>query len=171
MISIRPEKPEDKLAIHEVNTLAFGRADEARLVGELRNSPQFIAELSLVACEEEKIVGHILYSIVKIEKGNRSFPVLSLAPMAVHPDYQRQGIGSELVREGLARARSLGYGAVVVIGHPDYYPRFGFSSASARALQAPFPVPDEAFMVLELSEGAIEGIAGTVKYPPAFDQI
>jgi len=171
MISIRPEKPEDNLAIHKVNTLAFGRADEAKLVDELRNCPEFIAGLSLVACEAEKIIGHILFSTVTIVKGNKSFPILSLAPMAVHPDYQGQGIGSELAREGLARARGLGYGAVVVIGHPEYYPRFGFSSARARGLQAPFPVPDDAFMVLELSDGALKGIAGTLKYPPAFDQI
>ena len=171
MISIRSEKPEDVIAIYEVNLLAFGRENEARLVDELRTSSGFIPELSLVACEDGEIVGHILFSPITVEKDNRSFSALSLAPMAVRPNFQRQGIGSELVREGLRRARSLGHRVVVVVGHPEYYPRFGFSSARAKGLEAPFPVPDEAFMVLELSDGALNGVAGAVKYPSAFDTV
>ena len=91
--------------------------------------------------------------------------------MAVLPAYQHQGIGSELIGRGLRECRNLGHGVVIVVGHPDYYPRFGFSSARARGLEATFPVPDEAFMVIELIEGALNGIAGVVRYPPAFDGV
>lgn len=171
LISIRPEKPEDFAAIYEVNIDAFGQANEARLVDDLRKSSAFVPELSLVACEDDRIVGHILFSRITIEKENRSFSALSLAPMAVSPGFQRQGIGSQLVREGLRRARSLGHRVVVVVGHPNYYPRFGFSSARAKGLEAPFSVPDEAFLVLELSDGALHDVSGIVKYPSAFDNV
>jgi len=169
MIVIRSERKEDFDAIHEVNRLAFGQEDEAFLVQRIRNSSQFIPELSLVASKEGQIVGHILFSLIDIEgqHGNRS--VLSLAPMAVHPDFQNQGIGSKLVREGLKKCQQLGYEIVIVIGHPNYYPRFGFAPARQKGLEASFPVPDEAFMVLELVPNSLTGLKGTVKYPPEFD--
>jgi len=169
MIVIRSERKEDFDAIHEVNRLAFGQEDEAFLVQRIWNSSQFIPELSLVASKEGQIVGHILFSLIDIEgqHGNRS--VLSLAPMAVHPDFQNQGIGSKLVREGLKKCQQLGYEIVIVIGHPNYYPRFGFAPARQKGLEASFPVPDEAFMVLELVPNSLTGLKGTVKYPPEFD--
>jgi putative acetyltransferase len=169
MTTIHPETAEDYAAIREVNALAFGREVEAVLVEALRESPDFIPELSLVAVEAGRLVGHILFSPLVIETKDGPVPALTLAPLAVRPELQNQGIGSELVRDGLERCRSLGHRIVVVVGHPAYYPRFGFSPAGARGLEAPFPVPDEAFMVLELVSGALEGVAGIVKYPPPFD--
>jgi len=96
---------------------------------------------------------------------------LALATLAVRPELQNQGIGSELVRDGLERCRNLGHRIVVVVGHPKYYPRFGFSPARAQSLEAPFPVPDEAFLVLELVAGALTGVAGMVRYPPPFGEM
>jgi len=170
MITIRPETADDYAAIAEVNALAFGREVEPRLVEALRRSPEFIPELSLVAIEAARVAGHILFSPMAIETKDGAVPALGLAPLAVRPELQNQGIGSALVRDGLDRCRSLGHRIVVVIGHPAYYPRFGFSPARPRGLEAPFPVPDEAFLALELVPGALGGIAGVVKYPPAFDE-
>jgi len=169
MITIRPETAEDYAAIHDVTLLAFGQEEEARLVEDLRRLSDFIPELSLVAVRGEQMVGHILFSPLVIETEKSAVAALSLAPMSVRPECQNQGVGSQLVHEGLKRCRSLGHKVVVVVGHPDYYPSFGFSSARAKGLEAPFEVPDEAFLVLELTPGALDGIAGVVKYPPPFN--
>jgi putative acetyltransferase len=171
MITIRPETTEDYAATHEVNALAFGREVEAALVEALRGLPDFIPELSLVAVEAGRVVGHILFSPMVIETKEGAVPAVALATLAVRPEFQNQGIGSELVRDGLERCRSLGHRIVVVIGHPAYYPRFGFSPARTRGLEAPFPVPDEAFLALELVPGALDGVAGMVRYPPPFSEI
>lgn len=167
---IRPENIDDYTAIFEVNRLAFSGKAEPRLVEALRRSDDFISELSLVAEKSGDIVGHILFSPITIETQTGAVPALSLAPIAVRPELQRRGIGSELVRQGLERCRRLGHNIVIVIGHPHYYPRFGFSSARAQGLEAPFAVPDEAFMALELVPGALDGIEGMVIYPPAFNE-
>ncbi|MCJ7510828.1 MAG: N-acetyltransferase [Dehalococcoidia bacterium] len=169
MITIRPETAEDYAAIREVTLLAFGQEKEARLVEDLRHLSDFIPELSLVAVRAEHVIGHILFSPMVIETEKGEVPALSLAPMSVRPECQNEGVGSQLVREGLKRCRSLGHEVVVVVGHPDYYPRFGFSSARAKRLEAPFEVPDEAFLVLELTPGALAGIAGVIKYPPPYN--
>lgn len=169
-ISIRPEREEDVEGIFEINRLAFGQEDEAQLIQRLRQSPHFIPELSLVAFKKGHIVGHILLSRISIESQQGDVPAISLAPMAVHPKFQRQGIGAELVREGLNRCQKLGHKIVVVVGHPDYYPRFGFIPAREKGLETPFPVPDEAFMVKELIPDALEGIRGVIKYPSEFDE-
>ena len=168
MITIQPEKKEDYTAIHEINVLAFGRENEARLVKKIRETPDFIPELSLVAIKKGKVVGYILYSRIIIQSKTGSLPGLALAPMAVHPEFQNQGIGSMLVRQGLERCRNQGYKIVVVIGHPQYYPRVGFSAARTKGLEAPFPVPNEVFMILELFPDALIGIKGMVIYPPEF---
>ena len=170
MITIRPETAEDYAAIREVNLLAFGQEVEPRLVEALRRLPDFIPELSLVAVEAGQVVGHILFSPIVIETKDGSVPALTLAPLAVRPEFQNQGVGSALVRRGLEECERLGHRIVVVVGHPPYYPRFGFSPARARGLEAPFPVPDEAFLVLELVPGALDGVAGTVRYPPPFSE-
>ncbi|MEI9477878.1 MAG: N-acetyltransferase [Deltaproteobacteria bacterium] len=113
----------------------------------------------------------MLFSPIAIQMGHSNLPALALAPMAVRPEYQNQGIGSELVRHGLRQCRDLGHKVIVVVGHPEYYPRFGFSLARAKGLEAPFPVPDEAFLVLELVPDALEGIKGVVNYPPEFADV
>ena len=168
---IRPETRADHAAIEEVNREAFGREVEARLVENLRRSSSFIPELSLVAARDGSILGHILFCHMAIEMDHGCLSALSLAPLAVRPGYQNLGIGSELVRHGLRQCQALGHKLVVVVGHPNYYPRFGFTSARANGLEAPFPVPDEAFMVLELVPGALNGIRGMITYPPAFDGV
>ncbi len=169
MITIRSEKKKDSEAIHEVNQMAFGQEDESLLIRRVRNSPRFIPDLSLVAVRKGEIVGHILFSPVSIKTKQGDIPALSLAPMAVLPAFQNQGIGSKLTREGLARCRRLGHKIVVVIGHPDYYPRLGFVPARPTGLEVAFPVPGDAFMVHELIPQSLEGIKGMVKYPPEFD--
>ena len=168
MIAIQPEREKDYSAIHEINVLAFGRENEARLVNKIREALDFIPELSLVAIKNGRVVGHILFSRIIIQSKAGSFPALALAPMAVHPKFQNQGIGSKLVRQGLERCRNRGHKIVVVVGHPQYYPRFGFSSARTKGLEAPFPVPDEVFMVLELVRGALHDTTGMVTYPQEF---
>lgn len=171
MAEIRREEASDRDAVYEVNLQAFGQETEPRLVEAVRESPSFIPELSLVALEDGEVVGHILFSAMNIQTAQGDVPALALAPLAVLPAYQNRGIGSRLVEEGLAECRSLGHGIVVVVGHPGYYPRFGFVPARGRGLEAPFQVPDEAFMVLELAPGALHGVAGMIRYSPAFDEV
>ena len=171
MVLILPEKEELHSAIHEVNTLAFVQENEARLVENIRKSCSFNAQLSLAAVTEGRVVGHILFSPITIETIKRSLPALTLAPMAVHPEFQNQGIGSKRVREGLERCRNLGHQIVVVVGHPEYYPRFGFTPARVKGLEAPFPVPDEEFMVFELVSVALDGVSGMIVYPAPFGSI
>lgn len=162
---VRAELAEDSALIREVNRLAFGRDSEAELVDALRDSPSWIPELSLVALLDGEVAGHILFTRITIETA----PALALAPMAVRPELQRRGIGSELVRRGLAECARLGHRIVVVAGHPAFYPRFGFTPAKPMGLEAPFPVQDAAFLVAELSPGALAGVQGMVRYPRAFD--
>lgn len=163
-IEVRLERPGDLEAIREVNRQAFGQEDEARLVDAIRDGG--FARLSLVAEEDGHVVGHILFSDLPIVTQTGTLAALALAPMAVVPSRQRQGIGSRLVREGLRTCADTGHRIVVVLGHPDYYPRFGFSARLAERLKAPFSGP--AFMALELVPGALENITGDVRYPPAF---
>ncbi|TDL80515.1 GNAT family N-acetyltransferase [Peribacillus frigoritolerans] len=168
MIKIRQEAPSDISAIKKVNDAAFGQENEANLIHTIRKSPSFVPELSLVA-ENEEIVGHILFTKITIETENGSeVPSLALAPMAVKPEFQKEGIGSQLVREGLKRCREHGYDSVIVLGHPEFYPKFGFVPASTKGIKPPFTVPDEVFMLIELKSGALDEAAGVVKYPPAF---
>ncbi|HEY9826583.1 MAG TPA: N-acetyltransferase, partial [Stenomitos sp.] len=128
--------------------------------------------VSFVAVKLKQIVGHIFYSPVEIEGecGNHLF-MLGLAPIAVLPEYQRQGIGKLLIQHSLAECSRLGAKAVVVLGHPEYYPKFGFVPAKEKRLRCEYTVPDEAFMVLELEKGALEGCAGIVKYHSEFNQL
>lgn len=167
---IRPEKEGDCSQISEVHEMAFGTTAEAFLVLKLRKTIGFIHGLSLVAIDRDRVVGHILFYPVRIiSRQGQPVTALSLAPMSVLPEYQRKGIGSALVREGLKRSKELGYGSVIVLGHAGYYPRFGFLPASRWQIICPFPAPDEAFMALELISGALKGTeGGVVEYPPEF---
>ena len=168
MLVIRPETPEDSAAIRNVNEEAFGSSVEADLVEKLRSRQKYT--LSLVATDGDKIIGHILFSPVTIGEGNTRLGALGLGPMAVLPSCQKRGIGSQLVRAGLKECRRLGHEIVVVLGHSDYYPRFGFMPAKPRGIACEFEVPDEAWMVLELRENALAGKSGTVKFQPEFQE-
>jgi putative acetyltransferase len=167
-VLIRPERTADHEQVFRVVELAFGQPAEARLVEALRRSPAFIPELSLVAVEHERVVGHILLSRVAIRSEATAHDALSLAPMAVLPERQRAGIGSALVERGLAEARRLGHRLLVVVGHPEYYPRFGFVPGGPFGIRIPFEVSPGAFMVRELQAGALAGVRGEVEYPPEF---
>jgi len=170
-VIIRPETPNDIPAIYDVNLRAFGQPAEAQMVDKLRRDGDSIPELSPVAVDQGRIVGHILFPPVTIASPEGDIAALALAPMAVLPELQGRGIGSLLVREGLAACRRLGHHIVVVVGHPAYYPKFGFFPAREQGIEVPFPVPDEAFWVTALVEGALKGVHGTVRYPHAFDAI
>jgi putative acetyltransferase len=163
-VVIRSEDTHDRAAVRAINEAAFGRPDEADLVESLRAEGVVVA--SLVAEREKQIAGHILFSRMSIDTSAGSIPAVALAPMAVLPSCQRQGIGSQLVRGGFETLRERGETIVIVLGHPDYYPRFGFSTEKARCLKSPFP-PD-AYMAIELVPHALDGVAGQVRYPAAF---
>ena len=162
--AIRAERPEDHAAIRRVHELAFGQADEADLVEALRAAGDHLPRLCLVAVGGDDVVGHISFSEARLDTG---VPVLALAPMGVLPDRQRQGVGSVLMREALRRAAATDFPLVVVVGHADYYPRFGFERGENHGVVCPFPVPAEAWMV-HLLPAYRPQARGTVEYPEAF---
>jgi putative acetyltransferase len=168
-VVIRPEQHADVPAIRALNLLAFPEAAEANLVDELRAHGK--AMLSLVAVQNDRIVGHILFSPVTVDSNEGPIRVLGLAPMAVLPDVQRQGIGSLLVATGLAQCRDAGVGCVIVLGHATYYPRFGFKTARRFGISCEYDVPDEYFMVVELAEGSLNGISGMARYQSEFANV
>ena len=169
VVHIRAERPEDSSLIRHVNELAFGAPAEADLVDALRLACG--DALSLVA-DDGAIVGHILFTPVVVEDRQRHVVGMGLAPMAVRPDRQRQGIGLQLVRRGLDILRERGCPFVVVVGHPEYYPRFGFEPASTRGLVSQWEgIPDSAFMVLVLDVDAMAGASGVAKYRDEFNAL
>jgi putative acetyltransferase len=162
---IRPERPADIAAVRDVNQQAFGTAAEATLVDAVRTQANPI--VSLVAEDGDRIVGHILFSPVTIE-GRTDQLMMGLAPMAVLPDRQRQGVGTALAEAGLEQCRLLGAAGIVVVGHPEFYPRFGFVPASRFGLKCEFEVPDDVFMAAEFVENALRIPGGMIRYHPAF---
>jgi putative acetyltransferase len=165
MLKIRTPKPRERAAIRAVNISAYGRPDEADLVDLLRADGD--AAIELVAQRGREIVGHILFSPLGLAPAPEDAPrLLALAPLAVTPDMQRQGVGAELVRRGVEACRAAAAEAVIVLGHHNYYPRFGFSAAQAARLNAPFS--GESFMALELAPGALERASGRITYARAF---
>ncbi|MGK6353552.1 GNAT family N-acetyltransferase [Parapedobacter sp. DT-150] len=172
-ITIRKERNEDGKAVRDVTRLAFGQDEEAKLVDRLRKNKQaFVPKLSLVAAIGPEIVGHICFTKIRIvNNGNKAFTSLALAPVSVAPDFQNRGIGGMLIKHGLEVARKLGYTSVIVLGHEHYYPRFGFSPAKKWGIKAPFDVPENVFMAIELVEGGLAGISGTVSYPEEFGSV
>jgi len=170
-VKIRRETAGDHQNITVVNNLAFGQKNEGQLVMRLRKTKKFNPGLSLVAEVQGRIVGHILFYPIEIRSEGKVFPSLALAPMAVLPEYQRQGIGSQLVEEGLKKARKLGFSSVIVLGHAAYYPRFGFEPAGKWGIRPPFEVPGDVFMALELVRDGLKDIQGTVEYPPEFKSL
>ncbi len=176
---VRLERPGDETSIRHVHLTAFsdgGRRDgsgEARLVELLRASDAWLPPLSLVAEETKSgaLIGHLLFSRAVIETPHGEVETLALAPLGVLPGYEPLHAGTRLIRHGLAEARRLGFRSVIVLGHPKYYRRFGFRPASRFGVEAPFPVPDEAWMALELEPGTLAGAEGRVRYPSAFDVV
>jgi len=165
VIEIREESPDDIAAIREVNRLAFGQGLEGQVVDALRANGGVL--LSLVAVSDGKIVGHILYSPAVVG----AFRGAALGPMAVLPDYQRQGLGSQLVTTGNRRIGEAGHPFVIVLGHPQFYPRFGFTPASARSIRCQWDVPDDVFMVLILDSTKTEGMTGLAQYRSEFSMV
>jgi putative acetyltransferase len=169
MIEIREEKKEDYDAVQIVNDRAFGAPEEGRIINILREVCQ--ETLSLVAVLDEKIVGHIFFSPVTVDHEDTQVIGMGLAPLAVLPEYQNQGIGSLLVKEGLRRIKQTDCPFIIVLGHINYYPRFGFERASIYGLKSQWDdVPDEAFMVLVLNKSVVARISGVAKYRSEFDE-
>jgi putative acetyltransferase len=164
---LREERPADRAAIFDVVDRAFGQDAEARLVDKLREGGH--VQLSLVAASDGKIVGHILYSELQVIAAAGATPALALAPLAVVPERQSQGIGSALIRRSLDLCREQGHKIVIVLGHQHYYPRFGFSPELAKPLQSPYA--GDSFMALELIPGALAGVQGRVEYAPPFNEL
>lgn len=169
MVTIRPEKPDDIATVRTVNKTAFGQLTEAEIVDSLRTAcPDAV---SLVSVENITIVGHIFFSPVVVSGEKKAIKGMGLAPMAVLPHRQRQGIGSLLVKAGIDVIRERNCPFIIVLGHPEYYPRFGFVPASQRGLTCHWQgVPDDAFMVLILDESNMAGVSGIVRYRDEFDR-
>lgn len=164
-IEVRAETPPDYAQVRSVNELGFGKPAEADLVDALR---KLTPHISLVATEASTVVGHIFFSPVRVESASGEFPAIALGPMAVLPSHQNREIGSRLVRAGLEECRRRGHEIAVVLGHPRFYPRFGFAPAPSQGLRYEHAVPDEVFMALELRSGALAGRGGVVRYHPEF---
>lgn len=169
-IRVRAEQAQDAEGVYAVNAAAFERPDEALLVGRLHAAGA--VTMSLVAEADGRIAGHGLFSpMVIVDEAGREHAAVGLGPVAVLPERQRQGIGVALIREGLRRCAAEGHAAVFVLGHPAYYPRFGFRPAVEFGLRCAYEVPEEAFMALELRPGALAGVSGRVFYHPEFDRV
>lgn len=165
MVEVRTEVPEDYPGVRDVHVRAFGGGAEARLVELLRDRRN--VAVALVAVVDAHIVGHIVFSPVTVAQAPDDCRAVGLGPMAVLPEFQNKGIGSQLVTEGLEACRRAGYAVVVVLGHTKYYPRFGFSRAKDHGLQSEYNAPN-AFMVMELTNGMLQQIAGLVEYVAEF---
>ncbi|MEJ2595236.1 MAG: N-acetyltransferase [bacterium] len=168
MVILRKENNSDYADIVRVNDLAFGRKAEGNLVNALRKTDLYIPDLSIVAETDSQVVGHILFYPVFIHDKGKKFATLTLAPMSVLPDFQKKSIGKLLVLYGLQVAHDLNHSSVVVLGHPSYYPKFGFQPASKWNIKSPFPAPNEAFMARELKKGGLQNVSGKVEFPEAF---
>jgi putative acetyltransferase len=166
MITIREETQDDILAIHDVNYKAFGQEAEAILVDRLRD--ELLIFKSLVAISGDKIVGNIVFSHLLLATPSGDRKALALAPMAVLPEFQRRKIGTHLVTQGLELCRKSEAVAVLVLGDPMYYKRFGFSAALAERIKSPYSNAGEAWMALELREGDLAGVSATAAYPEVF---
>lgn len=166
---MRPERPDDAPGVASLLEAAFDGPGEARLVEALRHAVE--PYIALVAADGDELVGHVVFTPVEVERAPAGRLALALGPMAVRPGHQRQGVGGLLVEAGLAECRRAGAAAVFVVGHADYYPRFGFTPASFWGLRYLAPEYDPHFMVLELEPGALADLEGEVRYPPAFEAV
>jgi putative acetyltransferase len=168
-MKIRPENSDDIAKVCEINAAAFDADTEAKLINVLRESCE--SYISLVAEVDGELVGHILFTPVELVGDRSGLKLMGLGPMAVMPKYQNKGIGSQLVKEGVEQCLRRGYDAVVVLGHPKYYPRFGFVPSVQYGIKSEYEVPDEVFMILELKKNSLKGISGIIKYNPAFGSV
>ena len=171
---IRKENPFDHNWVIELTEKAFETLEisehkEGQLVDKLRKAPTFIEELSLVAELNGQVVGHILFTPIIIDNGKQQFQSLVLAPVSVLPEFQKMGIGGQLIRTGHQKAVDLGFNSVILLGHPQYYPRFGYKPASIWGIKSPIPLPsDDVFMAVELKDDSLAGVSGMVVFPPEF---
>jgi len=174
-IIIRQEKPSDFKMVFDLIEKAFKAEtlsdhNEQFLVERLRKSSFFIPELSMIAEFENKVVGHILLTKVKIKNDKEEFSSLALAPVSVLPEYQRKGIGGMLINQAHKTAKELGHKSIVVLGHENYYPKFGYKQTNRYGIELPFDVPKENCMIIALTENGLEGVHGTVEYPKEFNE-
>ena len=169
MIKIRPEIPADIEAIRSVNLDAFPEADEANLVDALRTHA--LGHISLVAIHETEVVGHIMFSPAGLKGQALKFSMAGLAPMAVLGTHQNLGIGSQLVEAGLEACKEKGYAAVAVLGHPEFYPRFGFVPSVQFGIKSEYEVPEEVFMIQELEKDVLSEVEGILVYHECFAAI
>jgi len=169
MTTIRREEESDRQRILDITGQAFEKDEEPELVRRIWESNDFIPELSLVAVDNDELVGHLIFTAMTIQTDDEDIPALCLGPVSVVPERQRQGIGSELIRHGMAECQRLGHHIIVLLGHPEYYPRFGFRPAGERGLSVDFEAPPEAFMVYEGISGALDGVTGEVVFSSVFD--
>ncbi|MBC1489479.1 N-acetyltransferase [Listeria sp. FSL L7-1485] len=166
---IRTEQPKDYQAIRQLNEQAFKGTVEADLIEHIRESEFYQPGLSLVAeAEDGQLIGYIMFSEISLETENKNRFILALAPLAVLPEFQGARIGSKLMEEGIRLSREKAYPAIAVLGHADYYPRFGFKTSEAFGIPSPFDVPAEYYMLLELYNGSLENLQGAIQYPEAF---
>jgi predicted N-acetyltransferase YhbS len=170
-ITIEAETEGDYEQITRLHTIAFNRDGEARLVEKLRKTSSYIPELSLVARYRNAIIGHILFYPIKINACTKKCNSLALAPISVIPCFQNRKVGSRLIREGLEKAKKLGFKSVIVVGHSEYYPRFGFGKASKYGISAPFDVPDNALFAIELEKDGLKNCSGTIEYPSEYNEV
>ncbi len=171
---IREERKDDYVNIYRIVTAAFEgteytSGDEQDLVIRLRGSSSFLPELSLVAEFNGEIIGHIMFTEAVIREGEKNHQTLTLGPVSVLPEYQKKGIGSRLIEEGHDAARCLGYRSVLLVGHPEYYPRFGYRPAEVFGIKTYLELPPGVFMASELTKNGLEGVSGTVNFAPEFN--
>ena len=166
LIEIREERPDDVAAVRNLNRRAFGQDQESNIVDALRANGA--ALLSLVATLDDRVVGHIMYSPLTIG-GNVTGA--ALGPMAVLPEHQRQGIGSKLVKVGNQKLKDAGYPFIIVVGHADYYPRFGFKRANEHGITCEWDLPDDVFMLLVLDQAKMESVSGLATYRHEFSSV
>ncbi len=175
-IKIRKETPEDCDRVFELTqkafeTLEISEHNEGQLVEKLRKAPTFIDELSMVAELDDQVVGHILFTPMMIENDEQKFQTLILAPVSVLPQFQKMGIGGQLIRAGHQKAKELRFKSAILLGHPEYYPRFGYKPASKWGIKTQIPLPsDDVFMAVELTDGALSNVSGMVIFPPEFGE-
>ena len=172
-INIRQENESDYAAVFDLIEKAFKNEvysdhQEQLLVERLRTSSAFIPELSLVAEIDKQVIGHILLTKIKIKRAEKSFGSLALAPVSVLPEFQKKGVGGQLIIVAHEKAKALGHHSIILLGHQDYYPKFGYSQADKFGIELPFDVPKENCMAIELTKHALKTVSGVIEYPKEF---